>query len=301
MTVNALLLLALSLAWASEFLFIRRADAALPPLTVTAAMVAIGALALFAYVGLARRRPLLPLLRSRPLLCLVLAATTVAIPNGTVVFAEEQITAEVAALTGATMPVMTMLAAVFVTRQHPLSHLAFAGIAVALGGLVVFVGLGEGASALDAVLLRIAGVAVFTFGGIYASLKAADLDQGALTAWVMALAAVMLAVPALLIERPAIATLVGPGIGAVAAAGLISMAFAYLGYFALVERAGATFASLYAYLVPVASLLLGMVFLGETLTLRHLGGLALVLAGLWMIARGSGKVAPSAAKQPAAL
>ena len=298
MAVNVLLLLALSLAWASEFLFIRQADAALPPLTVTAAMVAIGAVALFVYVGLIRRRPLLALLRSRPLLCLVLAATTVAIPNGTVVYAEEEITADVAALTGATMPVMTMLAAVFITRQQPLSHLAFAGIVVALGGLVVFLGLGEGASTLGAVLLRIAGVAVFTFGGIFASLKAAKLDQSVLTAWVMALAAVLLAVPAFLVERPALATLLGPGLVWVAAAGVVSMAFAYLGYFALVERAGATFASLYAYLVPVASLLLGVVFLSETLTVRHLGGLALVLLGLWMIARGGAKVAPSAGKPP---
>jgi drug/metabolite transporter (DMT)-like permease len=296
MAVNALLLLALSLAWASEFLFIRQADAALPPLTVTAAMVAIGAVALFLYVGLIRRRPLLALLRSRPLLCLVLAATTVAIPNGTVVYAEEEITAEVAALTGATMPVMTMLAAVFITRQRPLSHLALAGIVVALGGLVVFLGMGEGASTLGAVLLRIAGVAVFTFGGIYASLQAAKLDQSVLTAWVMALAAVMLAVPAFLVERPALATLLGPGLVWVTAAGVVAMAFAYLGYFALVERAGATFASLYAYLAPVASLLLGVVFLGETLTLRHLGGLALVLLGLWMIARGGERIAPSAGK-----
>jgi len=64
------------------------------------------------------------------------------------------------------------------------------------------------------------------------------------------------------------------------------MSLACLGYFALVERAGATFAALYAYLVPVASVLLGAIFLGDSVTTRHLGGLALVLAGLWMIARG---------------
>jgi len=210
MAVNALLLVALSVAWASEFVFIQRADAALPPLTVTAAMVAIGAIALLAFVAVLRPRSLLPLLRSQAPLCLVLAATTVVIPNATVVFAEEAITPEVTALTGAAMPVMTLLAAVFVTRQHPLSRLAFAGIAVALGGLAVFLGTGEGENALEAVLLRLAGVAVFVFGGIYASLKAADLDQAVLTAWVMALAAAMLAVPAALIERPSLGILLGP-------------------------------------------------------------------------------------------
>jgi drug/metabolite transporter (DMT)-like permease len=38
--------------------------------------------------------------------------------------------------------------------------------------------------------------------------------------------------------------------------------------------------------------LLGVVFLGESLTLSHLGGLAVLLIGLWMITHNAAKLGP---------
>jgi len=299
--IRALLLLAVSLGWASEYLFIRWADRALPPLTVTAAMAGIGALMLFAWLGPIARRPLLALLRQHWLLCLVLAVTTVDLPTLAVVYAEDSISPDVAALTGAAMPIMTLLAAAFVTRQQPLSLLSLAGIGVAMAGLVVFVGLrGQGAATWDALAVRMAGLVAFLVGTLYASLRAEGLDKAVLTAWVLALAAILLAVPAALVEQPTLDGLLGRGFGAIAAAGVLSMALAYLWYFALIERAGPTFAALYAYLVPPLAVLLGVLLLGERLTWSHIAGLCLVLAGLWIVARGERRPAPGRTGQPAA-
>lgn len=302
MPVNGLLLLAASLAWASEYLFIRWADDALPPLTVTVAMLAVAAVALFAYAGLVRGRPLLPMLRARARDCLILSVTLVAGPEFTLIWAEDSITADDAALSGATVPMLTLLVSMFVTHQQRIAWLPLAGIAVALGGLVLFVGPGDeaGTSTVMGLLIREAGLAIFVFGGIYASLQARDLDKAVLTAWTMALSALLLLPPALLLERPDLAAVDGAVLGSILASGVVSLAVAYLVYFALIDRAGATFAALYAYLVPPLSLLLGVILEGEALTTAHLGGLALVLAGLWMVARRDDRIAASPAGKASA-
>jgi drug/metabolite transporter (DMT)-like permease len=301
---NFLLLLIVSLAWASDYLFIGWADRALPPLAVGATMASIAALALMLVVRLVLRRPLLPMLRAAPLAPLVLGATAVALPRFCTVYAEESITPDIAALTGTSVPILTLLATMFVTRETAYSHLRILGILVALLGLVVFVGLGDGRSeatgttTLAGMLVMMAGGLAFVFSGLYSAAKAAALDKAVLTAWVMAVGALLLAVPALLLEAESLAMPSAAALGSLAASGLVSMALAYLLYFVLIERAGAGFAALYAYLIPPLGLLLGVLVLGQPLTLEHLGGLALVLCGLWMITRPA---APRAAASGASL
>ena len=107
--------------------------------------------------------------------------------------------------------------------------------------------------------------------------------------------------PEFLLERPELESLSGATLGSILGSGVVSLALAYLGYFALIDRAGASFAALYAFLVPPLSLLLGVVLQGQTLTSAHLGGLALVLAGLWMILRRGEKLSPPAMRNEAVL
>lgn len=303
MPANYLLLLAVSLAWASDYLFIGWADRELPPIAVGAAMATVAAATLFLVVRLVLRRPLLAVLRQAPMAPIILGATAVAWPRLSVVYAEQDISADVAALTGTTVPILTLLVTVFVTRQTAYSHLRMAGVAVALLGLTIFVGLwaggGAGGTTLTGMLVMMSGGVTFVFSGLYTSLRAEALDKAALTVWVMAAGAAMLLLPAVVFEADSIALPSAAALGSVAASGLLSMALAYLGYFVLIERAGPTFAALYAYLVPPLGVLVGVVFLGEALTLEHVGGLALVLAGLWMITRGGAQEAPSAAAKQA--
>ncbi|WP_421868213.1 EamA family transporter [Motiliproteus sp.] len=61
---------------------------------------------------------------------------------------------------------------------------------------------------------------------------------------------------------------------------VLSTAVAYVIYFKLLASAGATNLLLVTLLVPVSAILLGSVFLGETLGLIHLIGIALIALGL---------------------
>ena len=65
--------------------------------------------------------------------------------------------------------------------------------------------------------------------------------------------------------------------------GLVSTAFAYLIFFRLLARAGATNVGLVTFLIPVSAILLGVLVLGETLATRHLAGMVLIGAGLILI------------------
>jgi drug/metabolite transporter (DMT)-like permease len=61
---------------------------------------------------------------------------------------------------------------------------------------------------------------------------------------------------------------------------LLSSALAYLIYFRVIARAGATNALLVTFLVPVSAILLGLLLLDETLDARQFAGMTAIFIGL---------------------
>ena len=74
-------------------------------------------------------------------------------------------------------------------------------------------------------------------------------------------------------------------LASVAALGIAGTAFALLFFYAMLNRYGASRASLVTYLLPPFALFYGFVFLDENMTLNAVLGLLLILAG---VAVGSG-------------
>ncbi len=68
-------------------------------------------------------------------------------------------------------------------------------------------------------------------------------------------------------------------VAAIVALGALSTGVAYLLYFTLIARAGASRAILVTYLVPAFALVYGTVFLDEAVTVSALVGLVLILGG----------------------
>ena len=68
--------------------------------------------------------------------------------------------------------------------------------------------------------------------------------------------------------------------GAIAGLSLFATAAAYLVYFRLLARAGATNLLLVTFLIPPSALALGILFLGERLEWTAYAGMALIFAGL---------------------
>jgi drug/metabolite transporter (DMT)-like permease len=86
---------------------------------------------------------------------------------------------------------------------------------------------------------------------------------------------------ALLVDHPWNEAFPGFGpLAALSALALLCTAFAYVLYFKLIDRAGATNALLVTLLVPPTAILLGALFLGEALAPQDFLGLILIALGL---------------------
>ena len=87
---------------------------------------------------------------------------------------------------------------------------------------------------------------------------------------------------AFLIEAPLATAAAAPmsALIAVGALGLLSTAFAYMIFFRLLATVGAARVSLVTFLVPVTAILLGVLFLGETIGPTQAIGMVLIAVGL---------------------
>ncbi|MCB0219104.1 MAG: DMT family transporter [Chrysiogenetes bacterium] len=296
MLVNIALLLAMSLAWAGNYLFISWADHGLPPVTASAAMTAAASLFLAAGVGLGLRRPLLAALRRRPLALVVMGATAVALPQLSVVAAEDAIPPELSSVIGTTVPILTFLVAAFLLHTRRARPLNLLGLAVAVGGIFLFCGggaLSRQPAELDAVAIMMAGGAVFVFNGLFAVRYTKDLDQEVVTLWVMVFATGGLALGALAVEGLPPAMPSAAGLAGIALAGIVGMGLAFLLYYRLIARAGAAFTSLYAFLVPPLGVLVAVLAGDREMLGRHLAGVAVVVVGLVLLLRSSAAIEPT--------
>jgi drug/metabolite transporter (DMT)-like permease len=82
----------------------------------------------------------------------------------------------------------------------------------------------------------------------------------------------------------------GETIAAILVLGFVGTGIAYLLFFALIQRAGANYATLVTYLVPPIALAYGAIFLGESFGWTAFAALVLILAGV-ALATGSVRLA----------
>jgi drug/metabolite transporter (DMT)-like permease len=276
------ILAALSVMWGCAFFFLAIQLRALPPFTIVLLRVGLAALLLLGWA--AATRLALPGPRLWPAF-LVLALLNNVIPFVLYGFAQQTIPSGLAGILNATTPLWGVLVAHLFTRDERATParvagvlLGFAGVAAMTGGDALG-GLGRDLLAQLACLLAtlcyaLAAVWARRFGG--AGVTPLGVAAGQLTA----ATAVMIPL-ALIVDRPWTLALPGPEIWA-ATAGmvLVSTVFAYILYFRLVERAGASNSLLVTFTIPIVAILLGVLVLGEALLPKHLGGMALIALGL---------------------
>ena len=150
------------------------------------------------------------------------------------------------------------------------------GVGVGFLGVALLVGVQEGGQLVGA--LAVLGTALcYAVSVLYAgravrSFPPLEVSFGQL------LVGAALTAPVALVQRPS-AVPPAETLAAIAALGALGTGVAYLLYFALIARAGASRAILVTYLVPAFALVYGAVFLNEDVTTSALAGLALILGG----------------------
>ena len=274
------LLVALSAIWGSSFLFIKVGVEELEPAVVVCGRLVVGALVLLPVViargGVSGLRAMLVPIA-------VLGALNNALPYWLLSFAETRIDSGLAAVIQAAAPIFTVLLAIRIDPSQRVTGLRLVGVGLGFVGVALLVGVQEGGELLGA--LAVVGTALcYAVSVLYAgrairSFSPLDVSIGQLSV------GALLTLPAALLQWPA-ETPSAKVVGAVLVLGVLGTGVAYLLYFALIVRAGASRAILVTYLVPAFALVYGSLILDEPVTASALAGLALILGGTTLATGG---------------
>jgi drug/metabolite transporter (DMT)-like permease len=280
---------ALGLMWGSSYLFIKIGVETLTPLTLVTLRVGIGALFLAGLVLVTRAA--LP--RDWRVYChlAVLAVFSIVLPFILITWSEQSVASSLAAILTATVPLFAIVLAAFALRDEPFTAARVAGLAVGFAGVVLLVG----PAALNATADPVAQVALlgaslsYAIGAVYTKRYATGVPPLVAAFLQVGIAALMSAALAFAIERPLELAYSPSTVYAIVWLGLVGSGLAYVAFFRLVGRWGATRTSTVAYILPVVGIALGVLFAGESVDVPMLVGTALIIGGVALVnARRSG-------------
>ena len=277
------LLLLLSVLWGGSFLFNAITLRELGPLTIVLGRVGIAGLALLALVYASGLR--MPCTLGAWRAFFVMGLLNNLIPFALIVWGQTRIESGLASILNATTPLFTVLLAHLWTVDEPMNARRLAGVLLGFAGVVTLAGPGVlgGLGWSDVAQLAVLGAA-FSYGcaGIYGR-RFRELPTTIAATGMLVATTVMILPFALVLERPWTASPSALTWGALLALALLSTAAAYLIYFRILARAGATNLLLVTFLIPVSAISLGVLVLGEQPDAAQLGGMALIFMGLAVV------------------
>jgi len=278
------LLIALSIIWGGSFFFFAIAVKALPVFSSVFLRVALGAVALWLIVWMAKLAlPRDPLVWRN---FLIMGLLNNVIPFSLIVWGQKELASGLAAVLNGTTPFFTVLVANAQTKDEKMTWNRLAGALVGLGGVAVMIGLGAVGTigeAVGAQLAVIGAALAYAFGSVFGR-RFAGLPP-LLTATGQTTGSSLILLPfVLILDQPW--TLAPPPLAvwlSIAGLAFLCTSLAYILYFTILKRAGATNLVLVTFLVPVSAIMLGVSFLGEALELRHFLGMTAIALGLALI------------------
>jgi drug/metabolite transporter (DMT)-like permease len=277
------LLLALVAMWGSSFMFNKLGVATVPPLTLVAARLAIGALTLLAilYARGVKLPPPGPIWAAYA----VLGIVGNALPFFLITWGQQAIDSALAGILMAAMPLATLVLAHFFVLGERLTPGRAAGFVLGFLGIVVLMGpaaIGSmGGSALQVIsqLSILCGALCYSANSVMARLLVRSDFLVASTATLLVPAVIVLPL-ALVIDEPWKLQPEFSSVAAIVWLGLGPTAFATILYFRLISSAGPTFMSIVNYLSPAVAVFLGVTLLGEQPGVNAYAGLVLILSGI---------------------
>ena len=290
---DILTLLVLTALWGSAFAVIKVTVAEIPPMTIATGRVLVASLLLVGFLPL-MGVSFSELFKADARLWgrfFLLGLLGNGIPFSLVGFGQEHIDSSLAAILIGTMPIFTVLLARGFGVERHLSARHFLGVGVGFAGLLVLMGpealagLGN-ARTLAALLGQLAIVgAAFSYAAnaVYGRVLTEGMSISLLAAGNMLACALVMVPATLIVERPWTLDPSWSAVGWVVWLGVGSTAFGVWVYLRLLLSAGPTFASLINYMIPGLGILVGTLWLGESVGPRELGALALILVAMALI------------------
>ena len=277
------LLAVLSILWGGSFFFNGAALRELPPLTLVFLRVVLGAAIL------------LPLLRVqgisfprgvagwKPFVAIGLLNNV--IPFSLIVIGQTFIPSGLASVLNATTPLFTVLV-MAAAQEEALQVRRVAGVALGLAGVIILRGWGVESRAGQGfgILLCLGGAFSYGLAALAARRLLKDSPPLGTATFQLMASTVMMAIVAGVTEQPW--HLPMPGVAtwlAVLGLASLSTALAYIVFFQILRRSGATNVMLVTLLIPVTAILLGWLVLGEPISAREIAGAIVIGSALLVI------------------
>jgi drug/metabolite transporter (DMT)-like permease len=280
-----LLFLLLGFFWGSSYLFIKiGVDAGLPPFMLITLRLLIGFLLLASVVAIARE----PLPRESRTYghLIVMGAVNVAIPFSLITWAELTVESALASILTAPVPLFVIVIAAIFLRDERITINRIAGLVAGFVGVAILVGFDPAAVAagdLAGEIALLGATLSYACGAVYARRNVHGLRPMIPAVFQVGFALVMVATLTLLFERPFEVNVTPEAWFSVVWLGLFGSGLAYLVFFRILGRWGATRTSMVAYLLPVVGITLGALVLNEPVDARLLIGTGLVIGGIALV------------------
>jgi drug/metabolite transporter (DMT)-like permease len=272
------LLTVLALIWGASFMLIKIADRQLAPATLILGRLASATLLLaaIALVQLGPRRTREEL-RGAWRWLVVVGLVNTALPFWLLSWGETRIDSGLASIIQGAVPIFNALLAFAFFREERVFGIRLVGLGVGFVGVALLVG-AQPQGKLLAALAVVAMALCYAIGTLLAGRhlrRTPPLVVALASTGVSTLAAL----PFGIAQAPA-GMWHGETIMAILVLGFVGTAIAYLLFFALIQRAGANYATLVTYLVPPIALAYGAIFLDEKFGAVAFAALALILVGV---------------------
>jgi len=275
----------LGLIWGSSFAWIKIAVDEIPPASLVAWRMGLGAVAMLALLAVIR----VPMPRRAgdwfPLV--VLGAVNAAIPIFLISWGEQFVDSGTAAVLNSLTPIFSLLIAGVALRVEPVTALRVGGLVLGFVGAALLASrefdLRADASGLIGAGAVVLAAFSYAIGASYARHRIRSTHRYVVAGGTLAFAAGDMAVLALIIDGGVVLPTEPDTILAVVWLGLLGSFVAYLCFFFLIEHLGATVASMVTYIFPVVGVALGVLLLQERMDTRLIVGTALVLVGIVVV------------------
>ena len=275
-----------TLCWGTTWYAITLQFGVVDPIVSVSYRFALAALLIIAWCAL--RRETIWLTPAQHIWAFGVGAVTFAFNYPLVYFAEERVTSAVVAVMFASMAFINLIGfRIAFGQRAPLLAWAAAGLGIAGVALLSWEELASanfGARALVGIVLTLVAVVAAVVGNIFARRnEMLNVGIAASTGWAMGYGALILAVFATLTGRPWVYEPTWEYTLSLLHLTVNGSVIAFLLYYGLARRRGYATASYISALAPPVAMLVSSLFEAKTWGLLALGGVALVLAGQWLL------------------
>jgi drug/metabolite transporter (DMT)-like permease len=214
-----------------------------------------------------------------------MAVINIALPFLLITWAERNVESALAAILTSIVPLFVAVLAPLFIHDEPMRMNAIVGLGVGFIGVVVLTsrGLTGTESHVESDLALIGSSLSYAAGAVYARRNVRGIPPMIPAVFQVSFAFIITGAIALLFERPWEARPDPVAVGSIIWLGLLGSGAAFLAFFRLLDRWGATRTAAVAYVLPVVGIVLGFLVLQEPIDGRMIFGTALIIVGLALV------------------